>query len=129
MSGKHNAAFLDGAGKAFRVDSIETKKPGKGEVLIRNRALAINPVDWKVQDSGYFLEEFPSILGEDVAGEIEAVGDGVTRFKPGQRVLAHSQFLFNKKLEQAGFQVSKFGTCPNISAEDWLRSAQSDFLS
>lgn len=104
MSSQHQAAFLDEKQKPFRVGSIDSKQPGKDEVLIRNRAIAINPVDWKVQDSGYFLDSYPAILGEDLAGEIEAVGEGVTRFKKGDRVLAHSHFLQNKKLEHASFQ-------------------------
>jgi len=104
MSKQHNAVYLDGAGKPFHVGPIDTKSPGKGEVLIRNKAVAINPVDWKVQDTGFFIQSWPAILGEDLAGEIVEVGEGVSRFKTGQRVLAHSHYLWNKTLQHASFQ-------------------------
>jgi len=104
MSKQHNAVFLDGVGKPFRVGPYDTESPGKGEVLIRNKAVAINPVDWKVQDSGWPIQQWPAILGEDLAGEIVEVGEGVTRFKTGQRVLAHADFLISKKIQHASFQ-------------------------
>lgn len=101
---EHKASFLDGKGEKFRTGTTETKQPGQIEVLIKVGALAINPVDWKIQDSGWLIKNWPAIMGEDVAGEIEAVGDGVTRFKTGQRVLAHSPYLLTQRLEQGGFQ-------------------------
>lgn len=103
MSKQHSAVFLDGKDKPFRVGSVDTLQPGKGEVLIRNKALAINPVDWKIQDYGAFIRNWPAVLGEDLAGVIEAVGDEVTRFKTGQRVLAHSQFLGGQRNQDAAF--------------------------
>lgn len=45
----NQAAFLDGKGKQLRVGETEKASPGAGEVLIQNKAIAINPVDWKVQ--------------------------------------------------------------------------------
>lgn len=104
MSKQHNAVYLDGKGKEFRVGPIDTQAPGKGEVLIRNKAVAINPVDWKIQDTGFYIDLWPIILGEDLAGEVAEVGEGVTRFKTGQRVLAHSNFLITKRLQDASFQ-------------------------
>jgi NADPH:quinone reductase-like Zn-dependent oxidoreductase len=41
-----------------------------------------------MQDWGVFIQEWPSIFGCDVAGEIHEVGEGVTKFKPGDRVTA-----------------------------------------
>lgn len=103
MSQQHSVVFLDGKDKPFRVATVDTIQPAKNEVLIRNKALAINPVDWKVQDSGAFIREWPVVLGEDLAGVIEAVGDEVTRFKPGQRVLAHSQALATQRAQEGSF--------------------------
>jgi NADPH:quinone reductase-like Zn-dependent oxidoreductase len=51
---------------------------------------SINPVDWKMRSGAAkarFPVEFPAVLGRDAAGEVVAVGSGVTRFKPGDRVL------------------------------------------
>ncbi|MFM9168535.1 MAG: NADP-dependent oxidoreductase, partial [Phycisphaerales bacterium] len=66
-------------------------RPGTGEVLVRVRAAGVNPVDWKIR-SGMFKGgldfAMPATLGFDVAGEVEEVGEGVTAFKPGDRVFA-----------------------------------------
>ena len=68
--------------------------PGEGEIVIRNRAVAINPVDWALASLPFISQQVapwmkrPAVLGEDLAGEVAEVGAGVTRFKPGDRVLA-----------------------------------------
>lgn len=55
---------------------------------MKNHAVAVNPVDWKIQDSGAFVKEWPIVVGEDLAGEIVEVGEGVTHLKKGDRVIA-----------------------------------------
>lgn len=72
----------------LKVDSADMWEPGPGEVLIKNTAWAVNPVDWKIQDLGMIVQKYPNILGEDSAGEIHEVGEGVTHLKKGQRVMA-----------------------------------------
>ncbi|KAL4920628.1 chaperonin 10-like protein [Aspergillus aurantiobrunneus] len=59
---------------------------GADEVGIRITATAINPVDWKIRDSGMFLSAFPAVLGSDAAGEVVAVGDRVSGLAVGHRV-------------------------------------------
>jgi NADPH:quinone reductase-like Zn-dependent oxidoreductase len=66
-------------------------KPGAGEILVRVRAAGINPVDWKIRrgDLRMVLRiGFPYIPGGDVAGEVVDVGVGVTRFRPGEAIVA-----------------------------------------
>ena len=53
--------------------SVEKYKPGKGEVLVRNHAIATNPMDWMVQKLGIFVKEWNIIEGTDSAGTIEEV--------------------------------------------------------
>ncbi|MCY4428586.1 MAG: NADP-dependent oxidoreductase [Halieaceae bacterium] len=66
-------------------------RPGcnPGEVLIKVRAIGVNPVDWKLRE-GYVRSIFdipmPSILGADVAGIVEETGAGAGKFKPGDEV-------------------------------------------
>ena len=63
------------------------------EILVRNGAVAINPVDWMtlvVGDVIFPWLTYPFVLGSDVAGEVVALGAGVTRFKVGDRVLGHA---------------------------------------
>jgi NADPH:quinone reductase-like Zn-dependent oxidoreductase len=64
-------------------------QPGPGEVRVRVRAAGVNPFDWKVR-AGAMKDviplPFPAVLGGDVAGEIDAVGEGITAFVPGDAV-------------------------------------------
>lgn len=61
------------------------------QVLVRVRASSVNPVDWKVRARAGVLglltgQRFPRIPGCDLAGEVVAIGDNVTRFGVGARV-------------------------------------------
>ncbi|WP_407285480.1 NADP-dependent oxidoreductase [Streptomyces sp. BP-8] len=60
--------------------------PDVGEVLIAVHAAGVNPTDWKHRAGGLFLGSPPFVLGWDVSGVVEAVGLGVTLFKPGDEV-------------------------------------------
>ena len=68
-------------------------EPGHGQVLVRVEAAGVNPADFAVS-AGYYplLGEPPFTLGWDVAGTVEAVGPGVTRFTPGDRVFGMPAF-------------------------------------
>lgn len=67
--------------------------PRRGEVLVRVEATSINPIDAR-RAGGYGQRllrligagRFPLVLGNDLAGRVEALGPGVSRFAPGQRV-------------------------------------------
>ena len=64
-------------------------EPGPGELLVRVRAASVNPLDYKIRDGAVKVLlpfSFPLILGTDLAGDVEAIGPGVTRFKPGDAV-------------------------------------------
>jgi NADPH:quinone reductase-like Zn-dependent oxidoreductase len=64
-------------------------EPGPGEILLRIRAAGMNPFDWKVIDGalrGAVPHAFPVVLGNDAAGVVRQVGQGVTRFRPGDWV-------------------------------------------
>ena len=64
---------------------------GEGEVLVRMAATSINPIDFKLRSGAmkaFWPLELPTILGRDIAGIVRAVGDGVTGFKPGDKVMA-----------------------------------------
>jgi NADPH:quinone reductase-like Zn-dependent oxidoreductase len=65
--------------------------PGPDEVVVKTGAVAINPIDWIMQDQGTSLMfgwiKYPFIFGHDVAGEVVQVGNKVTRFQVGDRVM------------------------------------------
>jgi NADPH:quinone reductase-like Zn-dependent oxidoreductase len=71
------------------VDEIERPEPKEGEVLIRVRAAGVNQIDWKLRSGAlqqYMPLQLPNILGLDVAGTVEAAGEGVTTFAAGDEV-------------------------------------------
>lgn len=85
------ALLLDGPGPldALYVDEIEKPQPKSDEVLIRVACVGLNPVDYKLAASGFSDWRYPFILGLDVAGTIEAVGDDVKEWKIGDTVFYH----------------------------------------
>jgi NADPH:quinone reductase-like Zn-dependent oxidoreductase len=72
--------------------TVSRPEPGPTEVLVRVTAAGVNPVDWKTRASGGFLVAPPFTVGWDVAGVVEAVGLGVTRFEVGDRVFGMPRF-------------------------------------
>ena len=79
------ALILDAKFGNFTVDSIPVPNPGPGEILVKVKAVALNPADWKAH-KGLIPVNFPAILGADVSGDVEELGEGVTDFKKGDRV-------------------------------------------
>jgi len=88
---KIHAARIAGYGgpDAFTYDEVPEPMPGHGEILVKVAGAAVNPVDAKLRSgvlSLFMPMEFPAQLGGDVSGTVEAVGEGVTAFKVGDRV-------------------------------------------
>jgi NADPH:quinone reductase len=78
-----------GPAEALQISERPTPLPGPGEVLIRVRAAGVNRPDLLQRQGGYPPPVGASdILGLEIAGEIEATGDGVTRWRVGDRVCA-----------------------------------------
>lgn len=71
----------------MKLEELPDPTPGAGQVLVRIRAIGINPVDTYIRAGAYArLPELPYTPGSDAAGEIEAVGEGVSEFRRGDRV-------------------------------------------
>ncbi|TQB72018.1 hypothetical protein MPDQ_007181 [Monascus purpureus] len=100
----NKAAWIKAIHQPLTVDSAPYPTPGPGELVVKNAFVAVNPVDWKIQESGGFLTEYPWILGTDVAGEVVEVGARVTRFKKGDRVISYALSLI-KPPSYGGFQL------------------------
>jgi NADPH2:quinone reductase len=75
-----------GASDVFTVGERETPSPGAGEVLVRLHVAGVNPTDWKSRAGGTPMAGEFQIPGQDGAGVIEAVGDGVDPSRVGERV-------------------------------------------
>ena len=85
------AAWLDAPFADLTVRPAPVTAPGPHELLVRARAVAVNPVDVVKQTTGDLMYRWlpaPAVLGEDVAGDVVAVGSAVTRFAVGDRVVA-----------------------------------------
>jgi NADPH:quinone reductase-like Zn-dependent oxidoreductase len=86
------AAVLVGLGGVEQLELREVPEPqtGPGQVKVRVVATSINPIDWKLREGMKrpgLSPELPAILGRDASGEVVEVGSGVTRFRPGARVV------------------------------------------
>jgi len=87
-----------GGAEVLELVEVPVPSPGPGEILVRNVAIGLNFIDI-YQRTGLYPLPLPSGLGKESAGVVEAVGEGVTRFKVGDRVAtatapvgAYSQF-------------------------------------
>ena len=82
------AAVLEHHEAPFRLASVSRPIPGPGQVLVRIAASAVNPLDIKIRAgaAAHARHPLPAILGLDLAGTIEATGEGVTRFRRGDQV-------------------------------------------
>lgn len=81
------ALWLPKVGAEFTLGKNEIPEPGPGEVLVKLEATALNPLEWKIQQSGFFMvKEYPAIVGEDGAGVVQKVGHGVTNLSQGDKV-------------------------------------------
>ena len=71
-----------------------------GEIMIRNYATGLNPIDWKSVEYNFCLPEYPWITGREMAGVVEQVGSGVTGFKCGDRVWTSKSLRSSEILHQ-----------------------------
>lgn len=92
MNTTQRAVLIRAYGGADAVEVAQIAKPEAqaGEVLVRVRAAGVNGIDWKIRE-GYVRDAFPlqlpAVLGIELAGVVEAVGPGTSRFKVGDRVM------------------------------------------
>jgi NADPH:quinone reductase-like Zn-dependent oxidoreductase len=84
-----------GSPDVLSLAEVETPTPADGEVLIRVRAVSLNLSDWETLRGKPLYSRFGGpfrprhhVLGSDIAGRVEAVGNRVTRFQPGDDVFA-----------------------------------------
>ncbi|TPX55387.1 hypothetical protein PhCBS80983_g05345 [Powellomyces hirtus] len=72
------------------VQEVESPTAGDGQVVIKTKVAAINPIDWKMIKHGMFVQSFPARLGLDVSGVVEEVGPNAEKFgfKKGDEVFA-----------------------------------------
>lgn len=76
-----------GGPEVLTFEAVPSRLPGPGEVLVSNRAVGVNYIDTYFRSGVYKAPRLPFVPGNEGAGEIVAVGEGVSEFTPGDRVV------------------------------------------
>ncbi|CCM02785.1 uncharacterized protein FIBRA_04894 [Fibroporia radiculosa] len=120
MSATQKALLLGAKQGTFSISTIPIPQPGPGQLLLKIHAVALNPVDWKVQVNGIIVTDYPAVLGTDISGTVEKLGVGVEDFEVGDKVCTQGYF----HNEHAGFQQYTLANAditaklpPNVSFE------------
>lgn len=109
---------------------VDLPAPGPGEVLLRQDAVGLNYIDTYFR-GGLYPAELPSGLGAEAAGVIEAVGEGVTAFKPGDRAAyagASGAYATARIMPAAALFGLPSGIDSRTAAAALLKGATTEFL-
>ncbi|MBR0716692.1 NAD(P)-dependent alcohol dehydrogenase [Bradyrhizobium liaoningense] len=93
-----------GGPETMKLESFELEPPRQGQVAVKVRFVAINPIDWKVRRGALKMmtgNAFPRAMGSDFSGTVISVGAGVTRFKPGDAVFGLARLKESGALGEA----------------------------
>jgi len=99
----HRAAWPSAKQTRIQVKDAPYTPPSKNEIVVKSGAVAIEPVDAVIKAMGLMAFgwiKYPFVIGNSLAGEVVQVGPGVTRFKPGDRIIGHTVGI-NKKSNRA----------------------------
>ncbi len=80
------AMVLDSPGLPLSAVEIEPHAPGRGQVRLRVRACGVCRTDLHVMDGDLAEPKLPLVLGHQIVGEVESLGEGVDQISPGDRV-------------------------------------------
>lgn len=125
----NQAAVLKEEKANLTIEERPIPKPGPSDVVVKNHALATNPVDWKMQRFGHLIEKYPAILGSDVSGVVDAVGSDVKHFQKGDRVTGFADMIISKDPQNGAFQqYSLVKDCALAKIPDFMSFEEGSIL-
>ncbi len=80
------AMLLEIPGQPLQLRTLPVPRPGRGQMLIRVRACGVCRTDLHIVDGELPDPKLPLVIGHEIVGDVAALGEGVDRFQPGQRV-------------------------------------------
>ncbi len=106
MTAKRVIAQRSGGPEVLVLECFDPPAPGSGEVLVRNEAIGVNFID-TYHRSGLYSRAYPSGIGFEAAGEIIEVGDNVSGYKPGDRIVYQADATYATHAVAAASQCFK----------------------
>jgi NADPH:quinone reductase-like Zn-dependent oxidoreductase len=70
----------------FELGQRSIPVPGKGEVRLKVMAVGLNPMNWGQREMDFFISGYPAVIGADIVGVVDEVGEGVDGFAKGDEV-------------------------------------------
>lgn len=104
MATNHAAFLMAKQERPLKVIEAPMPELREGHIIIKTRGIAVNPADAMIQTTGMIAKKYPTIMGLDGSGEVHAVHPSVTRFKPGERVMAMPLEGITEGCQQGTFQ-------------------------
>ena len=120
-----------GGPEVLEVQEIELPPPGRGEVRVRHTVIGVNFID-TYHRSGLYPAPLPATLGGEAAGVVEAVGEGVSGFRPGDRV-GYCTVAFCAYAEAANIPAERLVKLPDgitdeVAAAAMLKGMTAQYL-
>lgn len=120
------AMIIRNTGGPEVLEYAEVPTPQPGQIRLRIDCAGVNPADWKNRQgmlAAFRPCSFPCIIGSDAAGVIDAIGEGVSGFSPGERVFTPTNHGQGGQGSHAEF--ARFATTPCVrSPRRTVRSRQ-----
>ncbi|KAL9097395.1 MAG: hypothetical protein Q9165_000290 [Trypethelium subeluteriae] len=115
----NQAAWIKEEKANLVIDTAELPTPEPTELLVKNAAIGLNPIEAKIQTLSLMPIPYPNVLGLSFAGTVEKVGSAVTTFKPGDRVAVQRSSAMRMKPTSGAYQ--KY-----VIADSWTSSKLED---
>ena len=107
-----------GGPEVLKFQEVPDLQPGKGQVLVQVRAAGVNPVETYIRTGTYAMKPtLPYTPGNDAAGVVKSVGEGVTTVKPGDRVYTSGSLTGTYAEETLCTEAQVHPLPPNVSFE------------